>query len=792
MININKIAISNLKHSKLKSIVTSITIVLTTCLLVSVGIITLNMVNQFKIDAVRTAGNSHASYTKLAENQIDIIRKHSEIESVGENSSEIGKITVGKTDLTLFYSDENWFKFSNQNILEGKLPKLKNEIALDKEMITDLGSEATLGNKIKLKFNDINGNIIEEEFVLSGIIERSEYNVIKNDSDGIISKEFISQKNYDTSYKATVRLKNEENLSAQEIESKVNHIAKELNLYNDSDNIKMNKIYLMSKKPDLTTIVGGVVTTLIIILTSCIVIYNIFYISVINKTQEIGKLKAIGSTKKQIKNIILKEGLILSMVSIPIGLILGYIVSNLILKLLMYDINVDIEDILLIIISTTILTIITVYIGIIRPMKLASKVSPIEAMKYNESFIPTRKSRKGYLEIDIKKLAYSSLFRNKKRTYLTLISISLSGILFVSISTVLQSINAEQIVKQSMTNDFEFKLKYATYDHQNERAQIATNNPFNSSFISDIESLKGVDNVNVVNVITCDMNIFGKEHKEGELAGFDDDMLNRASGSIESGKINIEKIKSGDEIIISTFAHDVLGLNVGDSITLKYDNLETTITKEVNIGAVVSIYIGSPFITSNDLIKNTDSNNYTQLIQVEAMDVYYDSVNDVLRDISQNYNNLEYSDFKGELKLYTNAFFGVKTMGYGLVGIIGIISLVNLANTIITSVISRKKELGMMQAIGMSNKQLKNMLQIEYLFYIGISIVISLAIGSVLGYFIYRGLYNMGIDYAVYKYPLIPILVLIMVSVFAQMGIKYFIKNHFKRESLIDRVKYSE
>ncbi len=806
MININKIAVSNLKSAKLRSILTIITIALTTCLLASVGIITLNMIDHFKASAIKTAGNSHGFYRRLDESKVNKVKNHREIESVGINSSELGKNTIGKTDFSMFYIDDKGCEMANQEVENGKLPQLQNEIALDKEFIEEVGSKAKVGNKVILEFNDTKGNLVEKEFVISGIIERTEGNVVNNRSLGIVSKSFIEDNDYYTVYKASIRVKGEERLSGNEIEGKVNQIAKDLKLSKNPEDIKMNDLYLMSKKPDPTIIMGAVAITLIIILSALIVIYNIFYISVISKTQELGKLKAIGATKKQIKRIILKEGLILSTVAIPIGIILGYVISGIILKTLMHNIEIEVKSALIVIIFATIFTIITVYLALLKPMKIASKISPVEAMKYNGSFNSKKKTRKGYLEVDIKKLTYSNLFRNKKRTYLTLLSLSLSGILIITISSILQSVNTELMVKQQMVNDFEFKIKYATYDYENERAGVVSNNPLNENFIKNIENMKGVETINIVTKVDGKLNKSGdvelaefiqadyenQNFVDQELSGYDDDMLNRLKEHVKYGEIDIEKIKSGEEIIIATGPQYWYGLEVGDTVNLTYNNGEKDVTKDFKIGAIVSSYIGGHMFTSNDFIKSNDSKNYTELIQIEVKDKYYDSINNVLKGIADEYNNLDYKDYKGDVEANNKAFFGVNSMGYGLVGVIGMISLVNLVNTMVTSIISRKKELGMLQAIGMSDKQLKKMLQIEGMFYTGITIVSSLVIGSTVGYFAYLAFYNSGAEYAVYKFPFIPAILLVIVSIFVQIGITYFINNYFNKESLVDRVRYSE
>lgn len=805
MININKIAVNNLKASRLRSILTIITIALTTCLLVSIGVITLNMIDEFKASAVKNAGTSHAFYRKLDEGQVEKVRNHKDVEIVGENSAGLGKTEIGKTDFLIVYTDENGAKLSNVNILEGKLPKSSNEIALDKEIIKELGASPVIGSKTKIKFNDTNGELTEKEFIISAILERSEGNIVSNSSVGLVSKEFIKQNNYNTVYKAIVRVKDEDKLSREEIEAKANQIAQDLKLSKNPDDIKINKVYLMSMKPDPSIIMGALVIALIVIASALIVIYNIFYISVVSKTQELGKLKAIGATKNQIKKIILKEGLILSVIAIPIGILLGYIISTFILKSILNTSQLSGVSIA-IIIGSSLLTILTVYIALLKPMKIASKISPVEAMKYNGNDKSKKKTRKGYDEINIKKLTYSNLFRNKKRTYLTLLSLSLSGILIISISTILQSINTEKMVGQRMTNDFEFKIKYATYDYEKERAGIIADNPLSKDFIKNIESINGVENVNRVTKLDAKMknsgdvkvvefleeDYKGKEFIEVELCGYDDDMINRLEKNVKVGKIDLEKIKSGEEIIIATTEAHWSGLEVGDTVNITYNDGSKEISKDFKVGAIVASYIGGHMFTSNDLIKNTPGKNYNEVIQVEVKDKNYDDVNAMLASISEGYKNLEYTDYKSELESNNKAFFGVNSMGYGLVTVIGMISLVNLINTMVTSIISRKKELGMLQAIGMSDKQLKKMLQIEGMFYTSITIVSSLVIGSAVGYFAYLAFYNSGAEYASYKYPFVPAILLVVVSIAVQIGITHFINNYFKKEYLVDRVRYSE
>ena len=164
----------------------------------------------------------------------------------------------------------------------------------------------------------------------------------------------------------------------------------------------VNENYINLSKPDPSVITSIVVICLVIILSSILVIYNIFYLSIITKVQEFGKLRAIGTTKKQIKKIILKEGMYLSVIAIPLGLVAGYIISEVIAKyLLLSDVSVSKW---LTALAIGLISIITVYVSLIKPMKVASKVSIVEAVKYNGESTTKKKTRKGYDYINVSRL----------------------------------------------------------------------------------------------------------------------------------------------------------------------------------------------------------------------------------------------------------------------------------------------------------------------------------------------------------------------------------------------------
>ncbi|WP_042274853.1 ABC transporter permease [[Clostridium] dakarense] len=799
---INNIVKSNLKENKLRSIMVMIAVVLTTTLLTSVGIITLTMMQNQKERTIEGYGNAHAYYRKLEEEQVEKLKAHKDVEIFGINGSQIGKFELDESLFGFGYVDENALDLSNKSIIKGTFPTKSNEVLIDKKGLKKLGYSDEVGQTIKIKFHDINKNYTEKDFIVSGIIPLDEGSEANNAHMIIVSKKFMKENNYKTSLRANIRIKNEDKLSRVELEEKINEVASSLGF--KEENTVLNSMYLLWMKPNPTTVLCAVVVCLVIMFSAILVIYNIFYISIINRIQDFGKLKAIGCTKKQLKQIIIKEGMILSIIAIPLGITLGYIISSLILNNILGLIgekatNLSIKTNSSIIIGSAILTLLTVYISLLKPSKIAAKISPVEAMKYIESNNDSKKkNRKGYIDIDVLKLTKANLYRNKKRTLITVLSLSLSGMLIIAASTVMMSINTEQMVKYGLAGDFSFGHKYIGYDFEKEKADFINNNPLNQDFINNIKNIDGVERIDEIREIKVTTPNIGGEMKKVEpelkdveidLDGYTDDMLKLAGSDLTSGKFNLEKIKSGEEVLINGSAEHWNGFKVGDIITLTVNEDNKKVDKKVRVQGRTKYHLGGEVITSIDFITNP---KYITSISISVDKNKEESIGKALTNISNEYKKLNYSSYKERLENYEKSFMSTNMMGYSLITIIGVISLVNLINTMITSILSRKKEIGILQAIGMSDKQLLKMLKLEGVFYTISTLVFSLIFGSAIGYLGYKVMYNTGAEYMIYKFPIVPGLIVVVVMVLVQFVIGYIINKIFNKESLIDRVRYSE
>ncbi|MBH9786896.1 FtsX-like permease family protein, partial [Clostridioides difficile] len=577
----------------------------------------------------------------------------------------------------------------------------------------------------------------------------------------------------------------------EQAKSKLNKIANDVGL--DTINVAVNENYINALKPDMETIMGGVFVGLVIVLSSILVIYNIFYISIVTKVQEFGKLRAIGATKKQVKNIVFKEGFILAGIAIPIGIILGYVLANIIIKSFM-DIDVK-SSRLPVILSVVVISFISVVLSLLKPMKVASKVSIVDAVRYTGNKISNKSKRKGYKNINLKRLSHANLERNKKRTYMTLASLILSGTIFITVSTALESFDAEKMAREHFPYDIEVRLSgYEMNSDKNPKDNLnilQMDNPLSKDFFNQIKNMEGIKRIESARSVKIGMEDYDVEFKYDLLQSINENDVKSLNKNIIDGKINLERLQTGDEIVITHVdTAKEMGVKAGDKIRLTLYDGDKKIKKEFKVQAIA---MGVPsFGIGKDFIDRTLKYDSTSSLGIYTEEGKYQEIKDSIKKIAKNNGFLEtdFIDSRIESNKATISF--IKIMGYTLTGIIGVIGFMNLVNTMITSIVTRKKELGMLQAIGLTNKQLVKMLNSEAMYYTSGMMIGSILFGGILGYIAVIFLKKTGLSYATYSLPIVPILLMIVCILIAQFITTYLIGRSFNKESLIDRVRYSE
>ena len=784
----------NLKSSKAKSVLICITIMLTTTLLTSVGIICNNWLKTNKAATIEYSGSFEGIYKRVNKDKLDIIKNNASIDQYGIYKA-IGTSQYEDSNLGLIYADNTIKNMANIKFEDGTMPEKENEIAIESGYLNLLNNGAKIGDKIKLSYESLStGEIKEKEFILSGILQTSDISKAQKSYSAIISKSYFVSEEVDenTKYNVYINIVKPKKLTADEVKESILSIAKNMGI--EEYDVRINTDYINASNPDPQVIAGGIVVALIIILSSMLVIYSIFYVSVINKVHEYGKLRAVGATKRQIRKIILREGFILSCISIPLGIAIGYLIGQVvILKALKMDrygvggMNIFIA------IGVAVITVISVLLSLLKPMKMACNISPVEAMRYdgNDS---KQKKRKGYEEINLKKITFANLSRNKKRTVITLLSLSLSGILFIVASTIMNCMNPENMAKDHSLGDITVYLDNYDWneDGSNNLYDIQANNPLGKEMCERLENIPGVKKINMEKSAWASIDIGAGEKNLEDIQGFDKEFYDELSEHLVEGEINKEALESGEGLVYThpSYAKEI-GIKVGSTQVITIYDGKDSYKKEFTVLALVDIggaSIRIPESVMDSLIK-TDT---TIRVGLEIKKDMLKSVEEEIKNITDNDEYLSYGTLEDSIETYKKSMAITSVLIYSLVIIIGVIGLMNLINTMITSIITRKRELGILQAIGLSDKQLVKMLQIEGLFYTVGTLLITLTLGNILGYIAVIIFRNTGASYAIYDYPLTQTIIMIVAITLVQILITYMVTNNFKKDSLVDMIRYSE
>lgn len=821
MKTIRNLAWANTKYHRGKNILSGVAIILTTALvylILSIGIGSIDLQNHVTNKIYPTF---HTMYRGVSEVQKEQLILHDSIEQYGLRQ-DVGIIDLDDSEILMSYLDQEALSLNKVELSEGTAPSQSNEIALPRAALVHLGfPEVQLGDSITLPYQVFEGDGLSfeqtAEFQLTGILPDPETDDLFS---MLISQDFMTASipENQRSYRVLLRINAYEATTTDAIEELSQEIATSFDI--PENEVIVNSEYLFANYVDPSFYTGLVLVIAIILIAGALTIYSIYYVSLINKVQEFGKLKALGASKRQIRLAVLFENLIVAFIAIPIGLLISIASSEFIFNQLILNADSDNQFVLYmrealqnneaslfvpwIAVLAVVVTLLTVLISSLKPMRYASKIMPIEAMRYTGQAPTKQKKRKGYINLNLQRLAGANLSRNKKRTLMTIFSLGLIGILFLVISTILSCANPAQIARDSIAEDIRLSIDDSTGDRmhpEQEWEAIQQNNPLDEEMINQIANLDGVEEVWIHQKIDLTIPAFSD--------GSDDLPLTCSIGGLEEAQFNeirqylvepitYEELASEDKIIASSYImSNFPEIQVGDQLECEIQDGDRTYTKVFTVAALADIPRGYThyvdFVTSNDLVESLSQNNLNHSLDIRATDSEVAAVEEQLTALAAQEEFFILSSFRQLLEQWESSLTMMGGAGYGIMFVLAVVGIMNLVNTTIDSILTRKKELGVMQAIGMSNRQMRKMLREEGLFYAGGIILLSVGFGSLFGYFAYLYAAANGMfDIKVYSYPIVQVILLILVVLIVQLTLTFTTTNLINKESVISRIQNSE
>lgn len=869
---IRKLSWRFLWASRKRNIIAIIAIALTALLFTSLFTVVMSLNSSYQMYTFRQVGGyCHGTFKEVTEEQIKRISAHPNVKATGE------RITIGYMDSGIFakapaevsFMDDNCTEWSFAAPTVGHKPQGKKEITMDTDTLKLLGVAPELGAEIELSFTVGSLSAMPYEktdrFILVGWWEYDDISPVHyiNISEGYakeIEAEALSKGLEPFRVDLNVMLASGINIRGQmeQVDQDLGYAWDETG-EGELVRIGVNWGYTSSQlgeSMDAATLLAIVAFLALVIFTGYLIIYNIFQISVTGDIRFYGLLKTIGVTPRQLKRIISLQALFLCVAGIPAGLLLGYGVGAFLTPVVMArtTFGADVSTVStspLIFLASALFALLTVMLSCARPGKIASKVSPVEATKYAET-VKSKKKQRSTRGAKVYQMAFANLGRNKRKTVLVVISLSLSVVLLNILVTFTGGFDMEKyLAKQTCADFIVSSTDYFRYNRsesyitQEQIEQIKANTRSSLSgcgyqllgskywiteeawraersgfgFLETLESelamtarrgeLVGAE----AQIEGLDESLFEKlTVVEGDLAPLfqeDSNAIAMAVYTDDYGKVSISEQypRIGST---QTISYVEAGYYI-DSRTGKQcekstpqEFLQYYVAKSRDVNYTVCAYVTIPYSMSYRY--GTFGHRFLLPVTTLARDSQqkpvplfwlFDTPDAAAEDAAESYlaeltaNDLSplmyesKTTLRAEFKSYQKLFL---LLGGLLCAIIGLVGVLNFFNAIMTGILSRKREFAVLQAVGMTNKQLRAMLIYEGLFYALSSAAAALVLSFILNPLVGDLLEHMFWFFSA-RFTIAP--VLLAIPIFALLGwlIPDVMYVHTAKSSIVEQLR---
>ena len=670
--------------------------------------------------------------------------------------------------------------------ITGTYPLGENELCVERAFFRYFGLSGEVGQTVALDLGDG-----EKSYTVTGILEA--------ENDSRIFTVWIPEAavNTESSYELRFRFAGSQGMEPDQLRADIERFFAEMGIPEDrtfysSNYFGMVDLYLGNGMEIYAA-------ALLIAVVCAIVIYNIFYISVMGKMREYGRLKVLGTTPRQLKRVVKRERRFLTAIAIPLGLICAAVIA-LIAVPGYWSWGDNIRSAVIV----SFLTYGTVLIATRKPMAMAGKVSAIEAIRTTAYSQQQGRgvSRQLHRRLTMPRLALMNFSRNRKKAFVTALSLSLTGILLLCISAYANSVDVNEMAQSQFGDRSQYLLQYEDFAGR-EFVEMQRENPLGEALREELSALPGVDYVTSYSLTCVEIPAISaipgnREHEPFVVRGISqEDMAEMyEGGGVLEGTADYRQLLDGDGILVCPAGSALkeiyrTGYQVGDSITVScYNGQAKTYTV---MGIVQDIQIGSSthfFILPEDELSAlypeiADFTGYVNLHTEQDSDQLRRAVFSAVSDQRVAVSGLD--DLASELE---RGLRGELARDYGILVFIFVFSLINLANTLITNLLTRQQEFGVFQSVGMSGRQLSSMLSFECLYYVGITLLVTLTLGTVCSLAVCRVFDRIGMfGTLTYHFPVLQVLLfgaalLLVQGVFSVCAVRYT-----RRLSLVERIK---
>lgn len=837
---LNKLTIKHLKMNKKRTLVTIIGIVLSTALMVGIGLLISSVLTTERQKAAENYGSFHAMFNNLSDKEMSIISKNINIDKFYYYVPlGFAKFNSGNEAKPYIYVTEaNSKLLETLNLINGRLPENSNELVISEHLISNGKLKVKVGDTITLDIGtryDSDGSLnIAHNYSLPGSWNENDYTYVSEEIKDITSKTYtivgIVDKTFyesysDAGYMAFSLNTNPKNIYNAFVEfkkpSKTFEYLKDIENNLKSDNLdygaNTNILYYYgaTKYSNVNdTIIPLIIIALSVISIGCIiVIYNSFAISTMERKKSFGLYASIGATHKQIRSSVFFEAVIVGLIGIILGIISAFfgiyivieIINNLLKDTFGYSFIFSVEPLYLA--MPLIFMVLVIFLSAYLPAKRSSKVSPIEAIRGNDEIKISKREVKTPkfinklfgIEGDI---AYKNIKRNKRKYRITIISLFISIVMFNTFTSYLK-----YVVKATDSIDY--------YDYD-----VAFNIQGNLEEVtSDINLIKQKYNITDSLTIIDELWVTRTNLKKNDFTQKYQDFYHRFNGiSIDTtddiGYIikvladeDYNKITNSEAVLLnnkyltiynederktislSIYSKDKYNLELKNEAKNLNLSLDAIVINDDIWGLKITKYDETPLVLINESTykeKIGYNNNLCASLIINTPS--YKTIDDDIDNKKNAFSSTIYFHSpKIDMAETKNLVITVKILFYGFITLVTLIGVTSVINTINTNINLRRKEFAMLRSIGLSPKGFNKLLFFESLFFGLKSLIYGIPVSLAINYLISLSIgnvfdTNMIINWSSLIISIIAVFLIVLISM-------NYASKKIKRENILEALR---
>lgn len=854
---VNKVTLRHLKENKRRTLVTIIGVIISVAMITAVATLGVSFLDVMIRQHIANNGEWHVRYGDVTPAQIEAIEQDSETDKLVLSSDGYASFEASDNDNKPYLYIQNYNPAGMEQfpvaVVDGRLPESPHEIVISEEIVShpetgykigdelrlDVGERWSKTNGTELKqhhFLERDADAIQEELrnretrslTIVGVMERPSWEMAWSPGYtvvGYVDEASISERAGVDAFVVVEDIKGSiydhaKSLAAEQGIESVSFNSDLLRYYGITANDNLRKTLF-----SLAGIIMG-----IIIIGSVALIYNAFAISVSERARHLGMLSSVGATKKQKRNSVFFEGVVVGAVSIPIGILAGLAgigVTFLFINTFIQNaLNVS-EKLELVVTPASILvasaiSTLTIFISTYIPAQKASKISAIDAIRQTHDIKLSGKTvktskfvRKVFgLEAEI---GMKNVKRNRKRYLATVFSLVVSIVLFLSVSFFTD--NLKKSVEMTQYNIQYDIMLYSDGLEKDELADFARTAHVTESVIVEETNLEmQVELEKLPALLKTEIAEYGIELEDGEypyyviLHSLDNESFKTYAAEVGVDAEEFTQQDNPTAIVIEQISYEdgqagkvveskSIETEVGSIIDLfipSYEETETVpepefltsmeigaLTSQVPMGVQPASLGGINLIVPETVfaqlpIAEQEVNTYLYLNSTDPMGTQ-EAIEDLNNKNVHVYNVFQQRERDEQVILLMSVFT------YGFITLISLISIANIFNTISTSISLRTREFAMLRSVGMTPKGFNKMIRYESIFYGVKALGYGLPISLLIMYGIHRSA-GFTFDYA-FQLPWLSILfVVVMIFLIVGAAMLYSISK-IKKGNIIEGLK---